>query len=163
MIKTISILVENKAGMLVRVTNLFSRRGYNIESLAVGITENAEISRITVIVDTDERILDQIVHQLMKLVGVIKVKVLDDDAIITRELVLIKVKADSSCRNEIIQIAEIFRARIIDLCPDSLTIELTGQYDKTNALLSMIEKFGIIEVARTGKVSLSRGIDSINS
>ena len=118
MLKTISVLVDNKAGVLARVTNLFSRRGYNIDSLAVGTADRSDISRITVIVDCDDRILDQIVHQLEKLIYVHKVKVLNDENNVTRELVLIKVKANASDRNEIIQIAEIFRGRIIDISPE---------------------------------------------
>lgn len=161
MLKTISILVDNEAGVLARVTNLFSRRGYNIESLAVGTTDVTTESRITVIVDCDSRVLEQIISQVSKLVCVHKVKVLDDNAMVSRELVLIKVKADSSTRTEIIQIVNIFRARIIDVSPDALTIELTGQDEKTDALLDMIKGFGIIEVARTGIVSLDRGGECI--
>lgn len=163
MLKTISILVDNEAGVLARVTNLFSRRGYNIDSLAVGTTDVPERSRITVIVDCDSRILDQIIHQVGKLVCVHKVEVLDDRKKVSRELVLIKVHADSANRTEIIQIANIFRARILDVSPEALTIELTGDGDKTDALLEMIRGFGILEVARTGIVALERGSDSIES
>ena len=144
MLKTISVLVDNKAGVLARVTNLFSRRGYNIDSLAVGTADRSDISRITVIVDCDDRILDQIVHQLEKLIYVHKVKVL---------------KANASDRNEIIQIAEIFRGRIIDISPETLTIEMTGEEHKTSALMEMIRNYGILEVARTGKVALDRGLE----
>lgn len=161
MLKTISILVDNEAGVLARVTNLFSRRGYNIESLAVGTTDVSEISRITVIVECDARILDQIISQVSKLCPVHSVKVLDDNAKVSRELVLIKVRADSVTRTEIIQIVNVFRAKIIDVAPDALTIELTGEDDKTNALLEMVRGFGIIEVARTGIVALDRGHNSI--
>jgi len=159
MLKTISVLVDNQSGVLARVTNLFSRRGYNIDSLAVGTADRSDISRITVIVDCDDRILDQIVHQLEKLICVHKVKILNDAKLVTRELVLIKVKATSSNRNEIIQIAEIFRGRIIDLSPETITIEMTGEEDKTAALLEMIRDYGILEVARTGKVALDRGME----
>ena len=159
MLKTISVLVDNKAGVLARVTNLFSRRGYNIDSLAVGTADRSDISRITVIVDCDDRILDQIVHQLEKLIDVHKVKVLNDENNVTRELVLIKVKANASDRNEIIQIAEIFRGRIIDISPETLTIEMTGEEHKTSALMEMIRNYGILEVARTGKVALDRGLE----
>lgn len=162
MLKTISVLVDNKAGVLARVTNLFSRRGYNIDSLAVGTAENAEISRITVIVDCDDRILDQIVHQLEKLICVHKVKVLHDSNNVTRELVLIKVKASSGNRSDIIQIAEVFRGRIIDLSPETVTIEMTGEDHKTKALMEMIQSYGILEVARTGKVALDRGTDYLS-
>ena len=161
MLKTISVLVDNKAGVLARVTNLFSRRGYNIDSLAVGTADRKDISRITVIVDCDDRILDQIVHQLEKLVYVRTVKVLSDISNVTRELVLIKVKAPASVRNDIIQIAEVFRGRIIDISPETLTIEITGEEHKTTALMEMIKDYGILEVARTGKVALDRGMEYI--
>ena len=161
MLKTISVLVDNKAGVLARVTNLFSRRGYNIDSLAVGTADTKNVSRITVIVDCDNRILDQIVHQLEKLVYVRTVKVLSDISNVTRELVLIKVKAPASVRNDIIQIAEVFRGRIIDISPETLTIEITGEEHKTTALMEMIKDYGILEVARTGKVALDRGMEYI--
>lgn len=161
MLKTISVLVDNKAGVLARVTNLFSRRGYNIDSLAVGTADTRDISRITVIVDCDDRILDQIVHQLEKLVCVRTVKVLSEISNVTRELVLIKVKAPASVRNDIIQIAEVFRGRIIDISPETLTIEITGEEHKTTALMDMIKDYGILEVARTGKVALDRGMEYI--
>ena len=162
MLKTISVLVDNKAGVLARVTNLFSRRGYNIDSLAVGTADRSDISRITVIVDCDDRILDQIVHQLEKLVNVRTVKVLSDISNVTRELVLIKVKASASVRNDIIQIAEVFRGRIIDISPETLTIEITGEEHKTTALMDMLKVYGILEVARTGKVALDRGTEYIS-
>ena len=161
MTKTISVVVDNQAGVLARVTNLFSRRGYNIDSLAVGTTEDLRYSRITIIVQCDEHILDQIVHQLKKLLCVHKVKVLEDHAMVMRELVLIKVRAASETRTEIIQIANIFRARIIDVSPETITMELTGEGDKTNALLDMISTFGILELARTGMVALDRGSSTI--
>lgn len=161
MLKTISILVDNEAGVLARVTNLFSRRGYNIDSLAVGTTDVPSISRITVRVDCDARVLEQIIFQVGKLVCVHKVKVLEDGAQVSRELTLIKVKADASVRSEIIQIAQVFRARIVDLTPDALTIELTGDGGKTDALLDMLRPYGVIEMARTGIVSLDRGTTSI--
>lgn len=162
MLKTISVLVDNKAGVLARVTNLFSRRGYNIDSLAVGTADRTDISRITVIVDCDDRILDQIVHQLEKLVNVRTVKVLSDISNVTRELVLIKVKAPASVRNDIIQIAEVFRGRIIDISTDTLTIEITGEEHKTTALMDMLKVYEILEVARTGKVALDRGMEYIS-
>ena len=161
MLKTISVLVDNKAGVLARVTNLFSRRGYNIDSLAVGTADRTDISRITVIVDCDDRILDQIVHQLEKLVNVRTVKVLSDISNVTRELVLIKVKAPASVRNDIIQIAEVFRGRIIDISTETLTIEITGEEHKTTALMDMLKVYEILEVARTGKVALDRGMEYI--
>lgn len=160
--KTISVVVDNTSGVLARVSNLFSRRGYNIESLAVGITENPELSRITIVVSCDGRTLEQIVSQLEKLVCVHKVKVLSDNSKVMRELVLIKVKADPAKRSEIIEIANIFRCRIIDLTPSTLTLEVTGEDGKTTALLDMIKDYGIIELARTGIVALDRGISNIN-
>ena len=162
MLKTISILVDNEAGVLARVTNLFSRRGYNIDSLAVGTTDVPSASRITVRVDCDSRVLEQIIFQVGKLVCVHKVKVLDADAQVSRELTLIKVKADAAARSEIIDIAQVFRARIIDLTPDALTIELTGDGGKTDALLDMLRPYGVIEMARTGIVALDRGSESIS-
>ena len=162
MLKTISVLVDNKAGVLARVTNLFSRRGYNIDSLAVGTADRTDISRITVIVDCDDRILDLIVHQLEKLVNVRTVKVLSDISNVTRELVLIKVKAPASVRNDIIQIAEVFRGRIIDISTETLTIEITGEEHKTTALMDMLKVYEILEVARTGKVALDRGMEYIS-
>ncbi len=162
MLKTISILVDNEAGVLARVTNLFSRRGYNIDSLAVGTADVPSTSRITVRVDCDARVLEQIIYQVGKLVCVHKVKVLDADAQVSRELTLIKVRADAAARSEIIDIAQVFRARIIDLTPDALTIELTGDGGKTDALLDMLRPYGVIEMARTGIVALDRGSESIS-
>jgi acetolactate synthase-1/3 small subunit len=162
MLKTISILVDNEAGVLARVTNLFSRRGYNIDSLAVGTADVPSASRITVRVDCDARVLEQIIYQVGKLVCVHKVKVLDADAQVSRELTLIKVRADAAARSEIIDIAQVFRARIIDLTPDALTIELTGDGGKTDALLDMLRPYGVIEMARTGIVALDRGSESIS-
>ena len=162
MLKTISILVDNEAGVLARVTNLFGRRGYNIDSLAVGTTDEPSTSRITVLVDCDARVLEQIIFQVGKLVCVHKVKVLDDEAQVFRELTLIKVRADAAARSEIIDITQVFRARIIDLTPDALTIELTGDGGKTDALLDMLKPYGVIEMARTGIVALDRGSESIS-
>ncbi len=162
MLKTISILVDNEAGVLARVTNLFSRRGYNIDSLAVGTADVPSASRITVRVDCDARVLEQIIYQVGKLICVHKVKVLDADAQVSRELTLIKVRADAAARSEIIDIAQVFRARIIDLTPDALTIELTGDGGKTDALLDMLRPYGVIEMARTGIVALDRGSESIS-
>ena len=161
MLKTISILVDNEAGVLARVTNLFSRRGYNIDSLAVGTTDDPAVSRITVRVDCGERVLEQIIYQVGKLVCVHKIKVLDDGALVSRELTLIKVRASAAIRSEIIQIAEVFRARVVDLTPEALTVELTGDGGKTGALIDMLRPYGLIELARTGIVALDRGPESI--
>ena len=160
---TISIVVDNHAGVLGRVSNLFSRRGFNIDNLAVGTTEDPAFSRITVEVRCDVRTLDQIIQQLGKLLCVRRVKVLPGDAKVQRELLLIKVKADSKTRSEVIEIANIFRARVIDVSMETLTIELTGEDTKTSALLDLLKQFGILELARTGTVALDRGSETIYS
>ncbi len=159
--RTISIVVDNCAGVLSRVSNLFSRRGFNIDSLAVGTTEKPEFSRITVVVSCDDYLLEQIINQLKKLACVYKVRVLNESGMVMRELVLIKVSANSETRSEIIEIVNVFRARIIDIAPETVTIEITGQDEKTEALLKMLDKFGIIETARTGIVALERGASNI--
>jgi len=158
----LSVLVENQAGALSKVTGLFSRRGFNIESLAVGITEKPEISRITIVVDGDERTVDQVCKQLAKLICVLTVMALDSENSISRELVLIKVNAQKARRAEIIQIVDIFRAKIVDVSRNTLTIESTGDNVKIIALLDLLNEFGVLEVARTGMVSLERGSDTIN-
>ncbi len=153
----LSVLVENHAGVLSRVAGLFSRRGFNIESLAVGITENPEISRITIIVEGDTYIVEQVTKQLNKLIDVIKVKQLEKNSSVSRELALIKVNTTSSTRTEIIQIVDIFRANIIDVSKDTLTIEISGTEDKIAALEEMLKQFGIEEMVRTGNIALERG------
>ena len=155
--RTVSILVDNVSGVLSKVTNLFSRRGFNIDSLAVGTTEKPEFSRITVELRASEERLSQLVAQLNKLPCVYKVIVLDNDKMVSRELIVIKVNASSENRSEIIEIVNIFRGRIIDLSPETLIIELTGQDDKAEAVIRMLSKFGIVELARTGVVALARG------
>ena len=157
MLKTISILVDNEAGVLARVTNLFSRRGYNIDSLAVGTPDVPDRSRITVIVDCDSRILDQIIHQVGKLVCVHKVEVLDDRKKVSRELVLIKVRASKETLPDIRNIVEIFRGKIVDVSPENVVIELTGSQSKIDAICDMLAQFEIIELARTGTLAMSRG------
>ncbi|MDQ2085152.1 acetolactate synthase small subunit [Herbivorax sp. ANBcel31] len=154
---TLSVLVENHAGVLSRVAGLFSRRGFNIDSLAVGVTENPEISRITIVVDGDDYIVEQVGKQLNKLVDVIKIKKLYKDESVGRELALIKVEANTSTRSEIIQIVEIFRANIVDVSKDTLTIEISGQTNKVAALEDMLNQFGIKEIVRTGKIAIERG------
>lgn len=153
----LSVLVENHAGVLSRVSGLFSRRGFNIDSLAVGITENPEVSRMTIVVDGDEYIVEQVSKQLNKLVNVIRVKRLEASDSVKRELALIKVNATAATRSEIIQIVEIFRAKIIDVSKDTLTIEVSGDEDKVSALENMIKQFGIKEIVRTGLIALERG------
>ena len=157
----ISVLVENHAGVLLRVSGLFSRRGFNIDSLAVGVTENPDISRITIVVDGDDYIVDQVTKQLNKLIDVIKVKNLAPQDAVSRELVLLKVKCDAKTRLEIVEIVNIFRAKIVDISKESLTIEITGSGDKVNALQDMLTQYGIMEMARTGVICLERGNASL--
>jgi len=154
---TLSVLVENHPGVLSRVAGLFSRRGFNIDSLAVGVTEDPEVSRMTIVVDGDEYVVEQVSKQLNKLVDVIKIKKLDDNDSVSRELALIKVTANATTRGEILQIAEVFRANIIDISKNTLTIEITGSLDKVAALEDMLKPFGIKEIARTGMIALERG------
>jgi acetolactate synthase I/III small subunit len=154
---TLAVLVENKSGVLFRVASLFSRRGYNIDSLAVGVTEDPKISRMTIVVDGDDHVLEQVTKQLNKLVDVIKVSDIGEDEGVERELALIKVAADVSARTEIIQIADIFRARIVDVAPKSITVEVTGDEAKIQAIEKLLRQFGIKEMARTGKIALMRG------
>lgn len=153
---TISVLVENHPGVLARVAGLFSGRGFNIESLSVGETEDPTASRMTVVVRGDDVILEQITKQLNKLVDVIKVSDITKERFIERELVLIKVHTEGKSRSEILQIVDIFRARIVDVAPKTVTIEATGTQDKVQALVSMLRPFGIREMARTGSVALTR-------
>ena len=153
---TLSVLVENKPGVLTRVTSLFARRGFNIDSLAVGPTEDATLSRITIIVSAAETPLEQITKQLHKLINVIKIQDLDPAESIDRELVLIKVNAPPERRHEIIEIANVFRAKIIDVGRNALTIEATGAADKIRAMEDLFRAYGIKELARTGKIALSR-------
>ncbi|MGM0770356.1 MAG: acetolactate synthase small subunit [Halobacteriota archaeon] len=157
---TLAVLVENKYGVLTRVAGLFSRRGFNIDSLAVGITEDPTISRMTIVVRGDDLVLEQVTKQLNKLIDVIRVTDLGADESVERELALIKVNADPSNRAEIIQIVDIFRARIIDVASKSVTIEVTGDSNKIKAIQTLLRPFGIKEMARTGKVALTRGSKS---
>lgn len=154
---TLSVLVENHAGVLSRVAGLFSRRGFNIDSLAVGITEDPAVSRMTIVVDGDEYVVEQVGKQLNKLVDVIKIKQLDDHDSVSRELALIKVAANAGTRSEIMQIVEVFRAKIVDISKNTLTIEISGGLDKVAALEDMLKQFGIKEIVRTGMIALERG------
>lgn len=154
---TLAVLVENKAGVLSRVASLFSRRGYNIDSLAVGVTEDPDISRITIVVHGDDHVLEQVTKQLNKLIDVIKVSDIGGDEAVERELALIKVAADADTRAEIIQIANIFRARIVDVAPKSMTVEITGDEGKVQAIEKLLRQFGIKELVRTGKIAMVRG------
>ncbi|SET00154.1 acetolactate synthase, small subunit [Methanococcoides vulcani] len=157
---TLAVLVDNKYGVLARVAGLFSRRGFNIDSLAVGITEDPTISRMTIVVRGDDHVLEQVTKQLNKLIDVIRVTDLGSDESVERELALIKVNADANNRAEIIQIVDIFRARIIDVASKSVTVEVTGDSNKIKAIQSLLKPFGIKEMARTGKVALTRGSKS---
>ncbi|MDT5258998.1 MAG: acetolactate synthase small subunit [Mycobacterium sp.] len=154
---TLSVLVEDKPGVLARVAALFSRRGFNIESLAVGATEQKDMSRMTIVVSAEETPLEQITKQLNKLINVIKIIEQDDVDSVSRELALIKVRADAGTRSQVVEAANLFRANIIDVSPESLTVEATGNRGKIEALLRLLEPFGIREIAQSGMVSLSRG------
>jgi acetolactate synthase-1/3 small subunit len=158
---TLSILVENHAGVLSKVTGLFSRRSFNIDSLAVGVADLPGTSRITIVVDGDEHTVDQVSKQLGKLIDVRTVKLLDSSNSVSRELLMVKVKATPERRAEIIQIVDIFRAKIVDVSPEALTIEITGEGDKIEAFTSMLDEFGVIELARTGTIALERGKTNI--
>jgi acetolactate synthase I/III small subunit len=153
---TISVLVEDEAGVLTRIAGLFARRGFNIESLAVGPAEQVGISRITMVVPGDEQIVEQLIKQLYKLISVLKVQDISKKPCVERELMLVKVNAPPSNRAEVIQLIQIFRARIVDLSEETLTIEVVGDPGKMVAIIQMLNKFGIREIARTGKVALVR-------
>lgn len=154
---TISVLVENKPGVLTRISTLFAARGYNIDSLAVGETDDPTVSRMTIVVAGDEAILEQVKKQLNKLIDIIKVSDFLNVEHIERDLILVKVKADKSVRNEILQIVDIFRAKIVDVSANTVIIEMTGDEDKILALISMLKPFGIKEMARTGIIAMARG------
>ena len=153
----LSILVENQAGVLSRVTGLFSRRGYNISSLSVDVTENAERSRITVVVFCDDMIIEQIKKQVEKLVDVVRVVELDPERAVFRELALVKVSANGDNRPKIISIVDIFRANVIDVASETVTVEITGDQSKIAAFVSLMEDYGIKEIVRTGLTGLCRG------
>jgi acetolactate synthase-1/3 small subunit len=153
---TISVLVENHFGVLARVSGLFSSRGYNIQSLSVGETDDPKVSRMTVVVDGDDRVLEQIVKQLNKLVDVIEVLDLTREDFVERELVMIKVSATSGQRSEIIEMANIFRSKVVDMSPASITIEATGSEGKLRALLDLVRPFGIVELVRSGRIAIAR-------
>ena len=154
---TLSVLVEDKPGVLARVASLFSRRGYNIQSLAVGATEQKDMSRMTIVVSVDESPLEQITKQLNKLINVIKIVEQDEDHNVSRELALVKVRADATTRGQVIEAVNLFRAKVVDVSTESLTIEATGTPAKLEAFLRVLEPYGIRELAQSGVVSLSRG------
>jgi len=154
---TLVALVEDKPGVLNRVASLFRRRGYNIESLAVGSSEQPGFSRMTIVAIGDSAQVEQVRKQLEKLINVVKVSDITEENMVTRELALIKVKATPSTRSEIIQIVDIFRANIVDVSSGSLTVEVTGDEDKVNSLIGLLREFGVKEIARTGRIALTRG------
>ncbi|MDH6579874.1 acetolactate synthase-1/3 small subunit [Kitasatospora sp. MAP5-34] len=158
---TLSVLVENKPGVLARIAALFSRRGFNIDSLAVGPTEHPDISRMTIVVNVEDLPLEQVTKQLNKLVNVIKIVELDQSAAIQRELVLVKVRADAETRSQVVEIVQLFRAKTVDVSPDAVTIEATGSSDKLEAMLRMLEPYGIKELVQSGLVAIGRGARSI--
>ena len=155
--KVLSVLVDNTSGVLNRVAGLFSRRGYNIDSLTVGETENPKYSRMTIVVTGDDDILEQIVKQITKLEDVRRVDVLEPSDSVTRELILVKIKAEPAQRQQVISITEIFRANIVDVAKGSLMIEITGSQSKLKAFLSLVEDYEILELVRTGITGLARG------
>lgn len=159
---TISVLVENKPGVLARISGLFSARGFNIDSLAVGETEDPEVSRMTIVVKGDEGILEQVQKQLNKLIDIIKVADYSETPVVMRDLVLIKVSANKKTRSELIQICDIFRAKIVDVSSETVMIEITGKEDKIDALISMLGPFGVKEMCRTGTIALARGSKTVS-
>ncbi|MGH4013500.1 MAG: acetolactate synthase small subunit [Pseudonocardiaceae bacterium] len=160
---TLSVLVENKPGVLARVAGLFSRRGFNIHSLAVGPTECPDISRMTIVVAVDELPLEQVTKQLNKLVNVIKIVELDPSVAVQRELLLVKVRADATVRSQVLETVQLFRAKVIDVSPEALTIEATGTGDKLDALLRMLEPYGVREMVQSGLVAIGRGPRAITA
>jgi len=153
----LSILVENRPGVLARVAGLFSRRGFNIDTLAVGPTEDPEVSRITLTVDGAVHPIDQVTKQLHKLVNVIKIRDLEPAETVARELALFKISADGASRGEVMQVVEIFRGKIIDVTRRSVIVEITGTWEKIEAFERMVRPFGLVEMARTGEIAISRG------
>jgi acetolactate synthase-1/3 small subunit len=158
---TLSVLVENKPGVLARVAGLFSRRGFNIESLAVGPTEHTEISRMTIVVAVEDLPLEQVTKQLNKLVNVIKIVELDPVHSVQRELLLVKVRADPAVRSAVLETVQLFRARVVDVSTESVTVEATGTADKLEALVRMLEPYGVRELVQSGMVAVGRGPRSI--
>ena len=158
---TLSVLVENKPGVLTRVAGLFARRSFNIHSLAVGPTERDSVSRITVVVDVEDLPLEQVTKQLNKLINVIKIVELEPEASVQREMLLVKVRADLQTRSHVLETVELFRAHVVDVVPEALTIEATGGPDKLDALLAALEPFGIREIVQSGTVAIGRGSRSI--
>ena len=159
---TLSVLVQDQPGVLARVASLFSRRGFNIESLAVGPTETPDISRMTIVVNVDRLPLEQVTKQLNKLINVLKIVELEADSSVQREILLVKVKADLDSRSHILETVQLFRAKVVDVAHDTVTIEATGAHDKLEALLRVLEPFGIRELVKSGMVAMGRGSRSIS-
>ena len=159
---TLSVLVENKPGVLARIAGLFSRRGFNIDSLAGGPTEHPEVSRMTIVVNVEESPLEQVTKQLNKLVEVIKIVELDPETSVNRELVMVKVSASAETRGQVLDAVQLFRATVIDVAPDAVTIQVTGNADKLADVLRVLEPFGIRELVQSGMVAIGRGSRSIS-
>jgi acetolactate synthase-1/3 small subunit len=158
---TLSVLVENKPGVLARIAGLFSRRGFNIDSLAVGPTEDPDVSRMTILVNVEELPLEQVTKQLNKLVEVLKIVELEQSTSVQRELLLVKVAADKSTRSHVLETVQLFRAKVVDVAPDAVTIEATGSTDKLEALLRVLEPYGVRELVQSGMVAVGRGSRSM--
>ncbi|WP_199439178.1 acetolactate synthase small subunit [Umezawaea beigongshangensis] len=160
---TLSVLVEDKPGVLARVAGLFSRRGFNIESLAVGRTENPDVSRMTIVVSVEELPLEQVTKQLNKLINVIKIVELETPASVQRQLLLVKVRADATVRSQVLETVQLFRAKVVDVSPEAVTVEATGTSEKLDALLRMLEPYGLREIVQSGMVAIGRGARSITA
>ena len=160
---TLSVLVEDKPGVLARVAGLFSRRGFNIESLAVGRTEHPDISRMTIVVSVEELPLEQVTKQLNKLVNIIKIVELETTASVQRQLLLVKVRADATVRSQVLETVQLFRAKVVDVSPEAVTVEATGTSEKLDALLRMLEPYGLREIVQSGMVAIGRGARSITA
>jgi acetolactate synthase I/III small subunit len=158
---TLSVLVENTPGVLARIASLFARRGFNIDSLAVGPTEYADVSRMTIVVNVEDNPLEQVTKQLNKLINVLKIVELEPVSSVSRELLLVKVKADAQSRSQVLEVVQLFRAKVIDVAADAVTIEATGGGEKIDALLRVLEPFGVKELAQSGMVAMGRGTRSI--
>jgi acetolactate synthase-1/3 small subunit len=159
---TLSVLVQDQPGVLARVASLFSRRGFNIESLAVGPTEVPDVSRMTIVVNVDGSPLEQVTKQLNKLINVLKIVELDPAASVSREIMLVKVKADVDTRSRVIEVVQLFKAKVVDVAPEALTIEITGNPEKLTDFLKVMEPFGIKELVKSGMVAVGRGSRSIS-
>ena len=159
---TLSVLVEDQPGVLARIASLFARRGFNIESLAVGPTEAEGVSRMTIVVNVAESPLEQVTKQLNKLINVLKIVELDNSAAVQRELLLVKVKAESNTRSAILETVALFRAKVVDVATDAITIEATGNHDKIQALLKVLEEYGIKELVQSGMVAIGRGAKAVS-